>query len=636
MTFTLRARIFLTLLPLLVLIAVQGIAGVVLLAGLGNSISAILRENYDSVKAMERLREASERIDSSFQFALTGQQFGLTDRVKDAYRQYQENWKHYRHHLDVEQHNITLPGEGELVQELTVLTDRYAGQGDEFYERLSTEKNLDAAYFGKGGLLETFLKIQDVSARILRLNQVNMEEASEEAQHTARASQFGLAASMLLSGVIAGLLVRRMTRTVLRPIQSMTEAARGIAAGNLDQLVPYTSQDELGQLAQSFNQMTHRLRDFRRSQVARLFRAQQTSQATIDSFPEPVIVVDAQGHLEMANPAARRVLGVQPPESGRIRLDWQPPEPLRQPLDEALRGRGDYLPESFDFTINLGPGGQERTYLPRILTIRDPEGDLLGAAVVLTDVTRFRLLDDVKSNLVATVSHELKTPLTSIRLAVHLLLEESVGPLNAKQTELLLDARENSERLLDMVNNLLDLGRLELGRRQLEIVPERPEELLETAAEQFLPRARDKGVELAVETAPDLPEVAADAARLGLALHNLVDNALTYTDRGGRVTLSAAAGEGDHVILSVADTGRGIPAHFLPHVFEKFFRVPGQSPPGGTGLGLAIVQEIVVAHGGLISCTSQVGQGTVFRITLPSARSQSSVISDQSSVVSDG
>src|SRR5262249_50057666 len=150
------------------------------------------------------------------------------------------------------------------------------------------------------------------------------------------------------------------------------------------------------------------------------------------------------------------------------------------------------------------------------------------------------------------------------------------GPLTAKQLELLLDARENSERLLSMVNNLLDLARLEQGWKQLDIQPEPPDGLLQAAAEAFRPRANDKGVELVMDAPPDLPPVAVDAARMGHALRNLLDNALTCTDRGGRVTLTARA-DGDTVTLAVVDTGCGIPPEHLPHIFDKFFRVPGQS-----------------------------------------------------------
>jgi PAS domain S-box-containing protein len=363
--------------------------------------------------------------------------------------------------------------------------------------------------------------------------------------------------------------------------------------------------------------MARQLRHYRQTDYSRLLRAQRTSQATIDSFPDPVLVVDGEGLVEMANPAAQRLLGVagKKPEQSAPAV-WQPPEPLREPLREAVQNQRPYLPEEFDRAVTLRLDGQDRSLLPRILPIRDPYGFTLGAAVLLEDVTRFRLLDQVKSDLVATASHELKTPLTSVRLALHLLLEEAVGPLTPKQTELLLDARDNAERLLAMVNNLLDLARLEQGREHLQLRPEPPRAVLQAAAEAVRPRAEDKGISVTVEAPDDLPLVAVDDQRLGHALGNLLDNAVAYTERGGRITLSAAA-EGDGVTLAVADTGLGIPPEHLPHVFERFFRIPGRGPGGGTGLGLAIVREIVTAHGGTIACASQPGQGTVFRITLP-------------------
>lgn len=616
MTLTLRQRIFLTLVPLLLLLAVVGSAGVVLLLRLGNSVNAILRENYASVIAMERLNEALERIDSSFQIAMSGRDDqDLQNKARD---QYEQNWKACLDDLKKEQNNITLPGEGELVAQLETLSEQYHSRGDAFYANDRTEaEQRDAYYAHPEGLLQTFIQIKDVSGKILRLNQNNMEQAGREARRIAEHSLvwfgFGLAAAIFLAGLSAW----HTVRTILQPIGAMTLAAQEISAGNPNQVVPYVGRDELGHLAQAFNTMAHHLRDYRQSQSAQLLRAQQTIQATIDSFPDPVLVIDLDGAVEMANPAARRLLGVVPKQKGQAASGiWLPPDPLRQPLAEALGGQHDFLPEGFDRAIVMTSSGREQAMLPRILTIRDPYGNTLGAAVVLQDVTRLRLLDQVKSNLVATASHELKTPLTSIRLAVHLLLEESVGPLTPKQTELLIDARENSERLLAMVNNLLDLARLEQGSRQLDVKPESPDSLLQAAAEAVRPRAEDKGIEIAIDAPADLPPVAVDAARLGHALRNLLDNALTYTDRGGRITLAARA---DHeaVTLSVADTGIGIPPEHVPHVFDKFFRVPGKSRGTGTGLGLAIVREIVAAHGGTITCESHPGVETIFRLRLP-------------------
>jgi NtrC-family two-component system sensor histidine kinase KinB len=613
-TLSLRQRILITLIPLLLLLAAIGSAGIVLLLRLGNSVDAILRENYRSVIAMEGLNEAVERIDSSFQFALSGRQ-------EQARQQFTRSWESYLENLEVEKHNITVPGEGELVDRLEHLTDDYHRKGKDFYAAPTANGKQTEAYYAPNGLLEVFGQIKDVSGQTLHLNQTNMEQASGDARRLAKLSSIGFAIALAIALILAGFAVLNTMRTILRPVQAVTQAALAISGGNLNQIVPYQSDDELGQLARAFNTMTRHLRESRQSQSARLLRAQQASQATVDSFPDPVIVIDSEGFVEIANPAARRLLGVLAKHHGQPTSGtWQPPEPLRQPLADALTEQRDYSPEGFDRVILLGASGRERAMLPRVLAIRDPHGNTLGAAVLLQDVTRLRLLDQVKNNLVATASHELKTPLTSIRLAVHLLLEETVGPLTPKQTELLLDARENSERLLAMVNNLLDLARLEQGSRQLDLQPVQPESLLRSAADSIRARAADQDIEVVVNLGGEcLPEIQVDVSRFGSALQNLLNNALTYTDRGGRITLAAQC-DADEVELSVADTGIGIPADALPHVFEKFFRVPGQSKGTGTGLGLAIVQEIVVAHGGTITCESRPGKGTEFRIRLPALR----------------
>ena len=611
MRLSLRWHVFLTLVPLLLLLIVLGGSGAVLLQRLGGRIDAILRENYRSVIYMERLNEAVERIDSSFHIALAG-------RDSDARKQYEANWGLFRENLDGERENITLPGEAELVQQLEQLGDEYRRQGDAFFRGTVAQRN--QLYFQDArGLLDLFRGVKAVSNQISRINQENMEEASEDARKAAVTSLLGFAVGFALAVTFAGLLAWGTIRAVLQPIRAVTESALAISAGNLDQVVPVASNDELGQVAEAFNRMARHLRDLRQSQLAQLLRAQQTSQATIDSFPDAVLVIDLEGQVEMANPAARRLFGVVPTDSGqRVGRVWSPPEPLNVPLSNALRGQQDYLPEGFDKTILMGSNGSERALLPRIMTIRDPYGIALGAAVLLQDVTRLRLLDQVKGNLVATASHELKTPLTSIRLAVYMLLEEATGPLTSKQTEMLLDARENCERLLAMVNNLLDIARLEEGQRQLDTIPQTPESLLRAAADAVRPRAEDKGVDIVIQVPPNLPEVAADPTRMGTALRNLLDNALTYTDAGGRITLEASLVQ-DGVDLMVTDTGVGIPTEYQARVFEKFFRVPNQSLGSGTGLGLAIVREIVIAHSGTVSCISQPGVGTSFHLTLPVA-----------------
>src|SRR5262245_49866799 len=311
MTLSLRRRILLTLVPLLLIPAALGTAGAVLLSQLGGRASAILRENYDSVRAMFRLNEALERIDSAFTFALSGHE-------EEARRQYRDNWSAYDEHLRVEQQNITLPDEGELVDRLTGLTRRYRELGERFFERpgMSAERSVD--YYGPPGapgLLATFRELKTVSGRILRINQENMEEAARDARSTARTSLIGFGVGVGGVALVAALLAWRLVRAVIDPIRHVTHAAEAIGAGQLHMTVPVYARDELGKLAQTFNAMTERLREYRQVNMSRLLRAQQTGQATIDSFPDPVLVVDPEGRVELANPAARRVLGVDPAAS---------------------------------------------------------------------------------------------------------------------------------------------------------------------------------------------------------------------------------------------------------------------------------------------------------------------------------
>ena len=227
---------------------------------------------------------------------------------------------------------------------------------------------------------------------IANFNALDMEAAARSTSQRAQSSLLWFAVGLGVAGILSLELARGTVRAILRPVRSVTESVLAIGAGNLDQIVPATSSDELGQLAGAVNQLARQLRDYRQSQHARVLRLQQTGQATIDSFPYPVLVVDSQNQVELSNPAARRVFGILAEESGeRSRVAWQPPETLREPLRNVLRSEREYLPQGFENVISFRSEEDDRIYLPRILPIRDPHGDILGAAVILVDVTRFRL-----------------------------------------------------------------------------------------------------------------------------------------------------------------------------------------------------------------------------------------------------
>ncbi|HEY3757978.1 MAG TPA: ATP-binding protein [Opitutaceae bacterium] len=346
----------------------------------------------------------------------------------------------------------------------------------------------------------------------------------------------------------------------------------------------------------------------------RMVRSQRTLEATLNSIPDPLVVVGSDGKLRACN-AAAEALG--PFGAG---AEHPPPE-LAEPLAQVLRTGRNYLPTGYDQLVSLRSGGEVRHLLPRILAIGDRRSGWGGAAVLLQDVTRFRLLDDAKNNLVGTVSHELKTPLTSLRMAVFLLLEPEMGELSPRQRELLEGARDDAERLLRILNDLLDLARLESGVAALHRRPVPVPRLLAAMAREIRPLANAHEQTVRVEAAPGAESVLVDPDRIRHVFINLLSNACKYAPAGSPIVLYAEPADAGFVRCGVRDRGPGIPPESTAAIFEKFYRVPGQFEKGA-GLGLAIAREIVLAHGGSIACISKPGEGSDFHFLLPGNSSE--------------
>jgi two-component system, NtrC family, sensor histidine kinase KinB len=602
---TLQTKLLLGLLPTLAILVLLGLWAVVMFYRLGGNIDVILRENFTSILAAEGMKEAVERMDSGLLFAVGG-------RDQHGRDQFDANRPRFLEHLKTEQANITIPGEGALADSVDRLFGRYVEHAEQFF-KLPQERRAEV-YFRD--LLPTFESIKKDADKILAINQENMSLMDRRARANAATSIRLMIGALIASVVLAVAVAVHLSRSILRPINMVTDGARALARGELDQIVPAASRDELGDLANAFNEMARTLREYRQSGTARLLRAQKTGQATVESFPDPVVVVDPMGSVEQANRAARRLLGVSPATDSPV--PWHPAEPLKTLISDVLAGHGDYLPVSLEQAISLSDLGQERYFLPRVLAIRTEADELLGAAVAMVDVTKFQLLDRLKSDMVSTVSHELKTPLTSVQMAIHLLLEELVGPLNPKQIELLLAARQDSDRILTMINDLLDLTRIEHGRVQLELTAVPAAELVGEAVKRFQGRAQSGGVELTSEVHDEHLTVVVDRERIGHVFDNLIMNAIQHTGPRGSIRVGALA-DGERARFVVRDTGEGIPAEHVARIFEKFYRIPSSEHTGGAGLGLAIVREIVSAHGGQIEVTSQPGKGSTFTFTLPAA-----------------
>lgn len=593
-----KKRIFLGLAPLFVLLVAMGAYAVSLFAKLGNSVDVILRENFRSVIAGQQMKETAERMDSALFFSLVGEE-------ERARKMYEQNLPGFRENLNVEQHNITLPGEQELADKVQKLHDRYTKRVDVFWQTPAVEARRKM-YFDE--MLPTFTEVKDTAQEIIRINQNNMVEADREARSlSAKSTRYMIFA--ILGGVaVAIYFAARLQRSILEPIQALTTVSKELGEGKLDQVVPVMSQDELGLLADAFNKMATKLRAYRQVMGDQILQARQMTEITFSAFPDPIIVLAADGRISFTNPAANTFLF-------KLGLKDGLPPSVQEEVDGVFKGAPDYLPTSFDRVIVFRVDEQEVFVLPRVIGMRDEAGTIFGAAVVLQDVTRLRLLDEVKTNLVSTVSHELKTPLTSVRMGLHLLLEERIGSLNSKQTELLLAAREDSERLLRMINDLLDLAKLESGRTALPGRAMEPQGLVTAAQEDLRALVESRGSRLVTKIAPGLPKVSVDPRQIAHVFSNFVSNAVKHTKPGEEIVLRARRQDGQ-VRFSVIDQGPGIPTQFQAKIFDRFFRVPG-SENTGAGLGLAIAKEIVFAQGGTIGVDSTPGHGSEFYFDLP-------------------
>jgi signal transduction histidine kinase len=339
-------------------------------------------------------------------------------------------------------------------------------------------------------------------------------------------------------------------------------------------------------------------------------------------LPDPVLVASLGGELRHANRAAETILRAKP-EAGPgalAALDPAVRSTALRMLQHVASGHGAYVPKGLDEAIEVaGPDGKQ-LLLPRAAPLYAEEGDVIGATIVFQDVTRLHRFEELRDDLVATVAHELRTPLTSLRMAVHLLAENTVGGLNAKQSDLVFAAREECDRLQSIVDELLDLSRIHADKVELRVAPYDPENLVREALEDQEALAAEHQAVLRSEVLPDMPIVAVDHERIMLVFANLIGNAIRYGPPGGSVTVRAEPVAGQSLLrFEVQDQGPGVPAEYRQAIFDKYVRVPG-APTGGAGLGLFISREIVRAHGGEIGVDGEAGKGATFWFTVPLAQ----------------
>lgn len=612
MSRSLRTELLQSYLLLVVLLLIVCLIAVAGFFRVGRSVNRILEDNYKSVVAAQDMKEALERLDSAAAFLVVGQEAKVQEQIR-------ANLPLFKAAYDIEAANITEPGEQEVSDDLGKQFAAYRADLSPLLRNPPpSPKTVRALYFTT--LQPHFLRVKNRVQDVLNINQAAIVRADDRARSEARSATIASIAVTTLAVLLGLGLARRSIAAAMTPIASLTRQAAEIGAGRLNGRIETRRADEIGILAQTFNDMAARLQAARQRETERIERAERVSDAALADLYDPVVVTDAEGKIVHLNRAAEGLFGSDERAQGRYVGDVVRTRPLYIAFLSALGKRSGDAGDAAQMTW------AGRTYRVRVNPMHGKENALLGAVAVLEDITREQEIDRIKTEFIGVASHELRTPVTSLLLGVQILDEGAVGALTPDQREVTAALREDLLRLERMMRDLLDITRLEAGATPPRFALAKPAELVGDAVRGMQSQSDAQGVSLIIEPFPELPTVRADRGQIGRVLTNLLSNAVRHTPAGGTVSVSAQATP-DAVRFVVSDTGTGIPAAYLETIWERFVQVPGATR-GGAGLGLSLVQNIVTAHGGQVNAESTEGAGSRFTFTLPVSETRSEIRSE--------
>ncbi|MFP4687535.1 MAG: ATP-binding protein [bacterium] len=603
---SLNRKIWIGYLALILITAGVAIWSTVNFMNLSTAIDNIMVENYRSINATEMMLEAIERQDSALL-----RYFFQSDQ--QALRIFKENEGEFLKWLARAEDNITIDGEKEIIENLN---RKYV----EFVQEFSVMQKMDqknSEAIQKYYLETVFPNFQNVKKTIRKLSQLNHETMLKAQEHADKRAIKATYSTIVISSLlilIGFIFVFYLIKIILKPIKQLTDSVEEIGAGNLKQKIDIQSRDEIGELAHEFNKMTARLRKYEETNINRLKAEKNKSEAIVRSISNPIVVTDSENKIVLINQEAERVFNLKEDNIlDRHFLEVINNEEIFEEIERILNNKK--TGESKDKIIKLDTDGETKDYRLKVRPVFNRNEEVELAVTLLEDITRLKEIDRMKTEFVSTVSHEFRTPLTSINMSIELLLEENVGSLTEEQRELLEATSEDCDRLVSLIEDLLDLSKIESGQIQLDFKTAKVEEIVSSALQPIQSQADEKNISLETDLETDLPPVTADFTKINWVITNLLGNALRHTESGGKITICARQ-RGSRAYISVSDTGEGIPLKYRDKIFDKFVSVRGEDESSGTGLGLAISKEIIEAHGGKIWVESKEGEGSTFTFTL--------------------
>lgn len=561
MAVKLKTKVALGGIFLFVLLIIVGSVSFFYLNKVSNDAKEIVKDNYET---LNYCRDMLKELDN----------LSKADSIQ-AFNDFEIN-------LRKQESNITEPGEKELTAAL--------------------RKNFDGL---KMRLAPDSLRVmirENVSG-IMQVNLKAIDKKNQAAQHSAERAKTIITISLTVCFLLGFTFLFNFPALVASPVASLKEGIKAIAEKNYSQRIHLNRKDEFGDLASAFNTMAERLNEYEHSNLSKIIFEKQRAETVINSLKDASIGIDKNGIVLFANQQALQLLSLKEQE---IIGQHQDDVKKRNDLFRFL------INEQHSIPFKIVVEGKENYFSKEIIELSH-ENTKSGLVIVLKNITPFKELDVAKTNFIATVSHELKTPLASSDFSLKLLEDERVGTLTPEQKELVQSLKDDNKRLLRILSELLDLSQVESGKIQLNLQPVQPALLLDKAIESVVNVAKEKNISIKKETAAGLPNVNVDADKTTWVLNNFLTNAIRYSGNNSEIIISAGTKESG-VEFAVQDFGKGIDPKYKDKIFDRYFRIPGTKE--GTGLGLAICKEFIEAQGGSIQVDSEPGKGSRFSFKL--------------------
>jgi len=559
---TVKRKIRLGTLFFFFLLLLSGGIGIYYLVRLKDDAKLILTNNYESLDYCHTMQRALDSIG--------------TDREKYLVV--------FDSALKKQERNITEPGE----QNATV----------SLREQFQLLSKGDKALISRN-------KIDEQLQTILAVNMTAIEKKNKIAEATAEKALTYISIISAIIFIVALTFSFNFPSIITGPINDFREAIRQIADKNYKHRVNITSKDEFGQMATAFNAMAERLEYFESSNLNKLIFEKARAEAVINSLKDASIGINRNNTILFANQQALQLLGLKAEDT------------IGRPVAD-LSARNDLLrfliADETNKPFKIVVDGKENYYTKEVIEVS--QSDTTSKVIVLKNITSFKELDVAKTNFIATISHELKTPLASSDFSLKLLEDNRVGQLTAEQKDLVQQLKNDNQRMLRILSELLNMSQVEAGKIQLTMQTVNPKSVGDASVQAVYSAAKEKQITVVQKIDDDLPVIKTDPDKINWVLNNFLTNAIKYSPEENEVMISVEHNNSS-ISFSVADKGQGIEEQYLGRIFERYFQVPGRSDKKGSGIGLAICKEFIEAMNGKIWVKSRTGEGSVFGFDLP-------------------